>query len=172
MSAGAKQSGGFTLVELMIALTILSVMMAFAVPAFNDFTNQRHMITNVNALVSAINLARSEAGRRGAEVTVQTEDSTDANNDWGPGFCVTPGDPGDCAAAVREFRLDGNNITFNATDDFDGVDSISYTAQGLQEDNFIGTIRLCGADENDDPGRMVSINAVGHTTVRNLVCFP
>lgn len=166
------QQQGFTLVELMIALTILSVMMAFAIPAFNDFTNQRRMITNVNSLVSAINLARSEASRQGTEVTVQAQDASDADNEWGPGFCVTPNDPGDCAASVRTFQLDGNNTTFNATDDFDGVDSITYTAQGLQEDGFIGTIRLCGADAGDDPGRVVSINALGRTTVRNLVCFP
>ena len=163
---------GFTLVELMIALTILSVMMAFAVPAFNDFTNQRRMISNVNTLVSAINLARSEAGRRGGEMTVQTQDAADANDEWGPGFCVTPDDPGDCATAVRVFNLEGNNMTLNATDDFDGVDSISYTSQGLKEDDFIGTVRLCGADADDDPGRVIAINAIGRTTVRNLVCYP
>ena len=105
---------GFTLVELMIALTILSVMMAFAVPAFNDFTNQRRMISDVNGLVSAINLARSEAGRRGAQVTVQSLDASDSNNEWGTGYCVTVGDPGDCAAAIRSFTLEGN-FTFNAT---------------------------------------------------------
>ena len=38
---------GFTLIELMVALTIASVMMAFAIPAFNDFTEQRRMAANV-----------------------------------------------------------------------------------------------------------------------------
>ncbi|MEM7097114.1 MAG: GspH/FimT family pseudopilin [Pseudomonadota bacterium] len=166
-----KAVKGFTLVELMIALTILSVMMAFAVPAFNDFTNQRRMISDVNGLVSAINLARSEAGRRAAEVTVQAVDASDSNDEWGPGYCVTVGDPGDCAASIRTFTLEGN-FTFDATADLDGLDSITYTSRGLSEDENTGTIRLCGADADDDPGRVISINAIGRTTVRNLVCFP
>ena len=93
---------GFTVVELLVAMTIASVMMAFAIPAFNDFTQQRRMAANVNQLIGAIGYARSEATRFGGIVTLQAEDADDNDNEWGPGFCVTPGDPGDCAAALRK----------------------------------------------------------------------
>ncbi|MEM9620953.1 MAG: GspH/FimT family pseudopilin [Pseudomonadota bacterium] len=162
---------GFTLVELLIALTILSIMMLFAVPAFNDFTQQRRMTTNVNSLVAAINYARSEATRRGGLVTVQANDATDANDEWGAGFCVTADDPGDCTNPLQVFALNGTP-TFDATGTLDSVDGFSYDGRGLKQDGFTGTLRLCGADATDDPGRVISINVIGRATVRQLVCFP
>ena len=161
---------GFTIVELMISLAILSVLLLFAVPAFNDFTAQQRMATNVNALISAINLARSEAGRRGGRVTVQAVDASDGDNEWGPGFCVAADDPGDCAAPLATFLIEGN-VTLDATADFNNEDSISYDSMGLQTTTNTGTFRLCGQDTDDDPGRVVNLNAVGRPTVRDLDCF-
>ena len=168
----AKHVRGFTLIELMVVISIVAVMMVFALPAFNDFTQQRRMASNVNMFVSAVNLARSEATRRGAQVTVQALDASDVDDEWGPGFCVTLDDPGDCDDPLRVFQLDGNVLTLDATDDFDGIDGIPYTARGLQDDGFIGTFRLCGPNADSDPGRVIAMNAIGRTTVRDLVCFP
>ncbi len=162
---------GFTLVELLIALTILSIMMLFAIPAFNEFTQQRRMTTNVNSMIAAINYARSEATRRGGLVTVQANDATDNADEWGPGFCVTANDPGDCNTPLQVFTLNGNP-TIDATNTLDGVDGFSYNGRGLKQDGFTGTLRVCGADADDDPGRVVNINAIGRATVRNLICFP
>ncbi len=171
MRGSVGHYSGFTLVELLVALTILAIMMLFAVPAFNDFTQQRRMTTNVNTIIAAVNYARSEATRRGGLVTVQANDAADANNEWGPGFCVTLNDPGDCAAPLQVFTLNGTP-TFDATDTLDSVDGFSYNGRGLKQDGFAGTLRLCGADASDDPGRVVNINAIGRATVRTLVCFP
>ena len=41
-----RAARGFTIIELMVALTIAAVMMSFALPAFNDFTTQRRMAAN------------------------------------------------------------------------------------------------------------------------------
>ena len=100
----AKHVRGFTLIELMVVISIVAVMMVFALPAFNDFTQQRRMASNVNMFVSAVNLARSEATRRGAQVTVQALDASDVDDEWGPGLCVTLDDPGDCDDPLRVGR--------------------------------------------------------------------
>ena len=165
------QQRGFTIIELLVALTIAAVMMAFALPAFNDFTVQRRMAANVNQLVSAVSYARSEATRFGGVVTLQAEDASDGGDEWGPGFCVTAGDPGDCDASLRSFRLEGD-VTLNGIDGLQNVDGLSFNSRGMLMGGLTGAIQLCGVDADDDPGRVVNINAVGRTNILNLTCYP
>ena len=162
---------GFTLIELMIALTIAGIMMAYALPAFNDFTAQRRMTANVNSMIAAINYARSEATRLGGTVTVQAIDAGDPNDEWGPGFCVTPADPGNCAASLQTFDM-GGTITFDAQGDLHTEDSMSFNSRGLLQGGLLGTMQLCGVDAGDDPGRTINISAIGRASILNLVCFP
>lgn len=163
---------GFTIIELLVALTIAAVMMAFALPAFNDFTVQRQMTANVNQFVSAISYARSEATRLGGDVSLQSVDAADNGNEWGPGFCVTAGDPGNCNAPLRVFALEGT-VTLNALGaDLNNEPTMTFNSRGMLQDDLAGTLNLCGVDADDDPGREVRINALGRTHVERFVCFP
>ncbi|MCR9258647.1 MAG: GspH/FimT family pseudopilin [Pseudomonadaceae bacterium] len=171
MRQSNQKSNGFTIIELLVALTIAAVMMAFALPAFNDFTVQRQMTANVNQFISAISYARSEATRLGGDVSLQAEDASDDENEWGPGFCVTAGDPGDCNNPLRVFRLEGT-VTLNAEGVMDDEPTMTFNSRGLLQDDLAGTIELCGVDADDDPGRLVTINALGRANVERDVCFP
>ena len=171
MNRAVSTFSGFTIIELMVALAIAAVMMMYAIPAFNDFTVQRQMSANVNAMVSALNYARSEAARLGADTTVQAIDASDSNDEWGPGFCVTQGDPGNCVASFRVFALDGAP-TFDAQGALDNQDSLTFNSRGLLQGTLQGTIQLCGADADEDPGRVISINTIGRASVLDLTCFP
>ena len=163
---------GFTLIELLIVLTIAGVMMGYAIPAFNDFSAQRRMTSNINLLVSAVNYARNEAVRNGGQFTVQAIDASDGSNEWGPGFCVTAGDPGDCNAALVRFAPEGgDDITFDAVDNLDGEDSWSFNSRGLITGGLTGQVRICGVDTDDDPGRILRISAVGRASVGELICY-
>jgi len=173
MNRFIKRQVGFTIIELMVALAIASTMMFFALPAFNDFTTQRRMTSNVNALISAVSLARSEATRRGGDVTLQRTDTSDSDNEWGGGFCITVGDPNNCNAPIRVFDLEGTP-TFNAKNDEDLQDEegLTFNSRGLLQGGVSGAIDLCGADADDDPGRRVQINAIGRASVDTFICFP
>ncbi|XOV82165.1 MAG: GspH/FimT family pseudopilin [bacterium] len=164
-------SAGFTIIELLVALTIAAVMMGFALPAFNDFTVQRQMTANVNQFISAISYARSEATRLGGDVSLQAQDAADDANEWGPGFCVTVGDPGNCNNALRVFALEGT-VTLNAEGVLDDEPTMTFNSRGLLQDDLAGTVELCGADADDDPGRLITINALGRANVVRDVCFP
>ena len=164
-----NKATGFTIIELMVALTIAAIMMAFALPAFNDFTAQRQMAANANSVIGAINYARSEAARLGATVTVQSADASTATNEWGLGFCVQVGDPGNCNDPLRRFDINGD-VTLDALAGLNGVDSMSFNSRGL----FLGdagAIQLCGQDTDDDPGRTININAIGRANIVDLTCF-
>jgi hypothetical protein len=104
-------------------------------------------------------------------VTIQLQDAGDNDNEWGPGYCVVVGDPGDCDDALRVFSV-SDEVTLNAVGLLNGRDSISFDSRGLSSLNGTSTLELCSTDENTDPGRIVEINNIGRTSARELVCNP
>jgi len=65
----SKRSAGFTLLELMTAVGISAILLAIAVPAFRNITVNSQLTAQVNDLVSALNVARSEAIKRNGTIT-------------------------------------------------------------------------------------------------------
>ncbi len=65
-----KRNRGFTLVELMITLIVMGVVIFIAVPNFADLIRSNRMTTSSNELVIAMQIARSEAVKRGENVEV------------------------------------------------------------------------------------------------------
>ncbi|MCH8140535.1 MAG: GspH/FimT family pseudopilin [Proteobacteria bacterium] len=166
------QRHGFTVVELMVTLAIAAVLIGYALPAFNGFVIQRSMSAKVNDFVLAINYARSEAAKLGGTVSVQAVDESDTDNEWGPGYCVVVGNPGDCDGAVLRRFSASANMTFDATGAFDTLGTLSFNSRGLLTPNAVGTLQLCSDDVNQDPGRVIGISLIGRTTSSELVCNP
>lgn len=70
---------GFTLVELMITVAIVGIIAGLGVPSFLEIIRQNRASSAANDLVASLNLARSEAIKRGQTVTVCN--STDISSD-------------------------------------------------------------------------------------------
>jgi type IV fimbrial biogenesis protein FimT len=66
----ARRTSGFTLIELMITITVASVLLAIAVPSFNGMIVSNRVSTQANEFVAAINFARSEAIKRNTSMTM------------------------------------------------------------------------------------------------------
>ena len=64
------KSAGFTLVEVLFTVVILTVLLALGVPSLRDFFRNARMTSAANELLSDINIARTEAIKRRAVVTV------------------------------------------------------------------------------------------------------
>ena len=165
-------TAGFTIVELMVTLAVAAILIGFAVPAFNDFIVQRTMASRVNDFVLAVSYARSEAIRRAGPVTIQAL-SGDNGNEWGEGYCVVVGTPGNCDDALRLFPpIPANEqTTFDATGNgWHGVYTHTFNARGMlaPQPAGPGTIQLCTVGEN--PGREVNITVIGRPDVDELVC--
>jgi type IV fimbrial biogenesis protein FimT len=77
ISANKRHIGaqGFTLLELMITLTVAGAIVGMAVPAFNRMAANSRIVTQTNDMVGAINFARSEAITRNGTVTFCRTDS-------------------------------------------------------------------------------------------------
>lgn len=68
---GAKRCiRGFTLVELMVTLTVAMVLIVIAVPSFKSITLSSRLTTTANDIVAAINTARMEAIKRNVNTQV------------------------------------------------------------------------------------------------------
>jgi len=70
-----KNSTGFTLIELMIVVAIMSILMTVGLPSFQSIINDSRLTSTSNAMLSAYQLARSEAIKQHKNVYVTTADS-------------------------------------------------------------------------------------------------
>lgn len=166
MKSDSQRQRGITLVEIMVALAIAGVLLGLALPAWSGFIAQRTLTTQLNDFVLAVQYARSEAGRQGANVTLQAMDASTNTNEWGPGWCVVLV-PGNCNNALRTFGPLGNT-TFDATGALHAVAAITFNSRGLLNGAAGGNIDLCDPDE--DAGRRVTLSAIGRVSSETLVC--
>ena len=63
-------SGGFTLLELMVTVTVLAILVAVAVPSFTSIINANRLAAQSNEVVAALQLARTEAIRHNRRAVV------------------------------------------------------------------------------------------------------
>jgi type IV fimbrial biogenesis protein FimT len=75
----ARPRQGFTLIELMVTVAVLAILLGLAAPSFRETLLNSKTATQTNDLVAALNLAKSEANKRGFAVSVCA--ARDANRD-------------------------------------------------------------------------------------------
>lgn len=83
-SRPANRSAGFGLIELMVTITIAAILLGLAVPSMRDFIMSQRVKSASYDIVYTLNLARSEAIKRNATVTVAP-----AATGWKDGWSVT-----------------------------------------------------------------------------------
>jgi type IV fimbrial biogenesis protein FimT len=82
---------GFTLVELLVVMTIFAILMAMAIPSFNALTLRTTASQYASSMAESALLARTEAIRRNAAVTVcvSTNGTTCGSGGWEQGWLVS-----------------------------------------------------------------------------------
>lgn len=147
---------GFTLIELMITIAIAAVLVAFAIPAFNNVIRDNRLITSANDVSLALNLARSEAIKRGVQVDVAATDG-----DWAEGITVEING----GATLRIFPPFSGGMTLEETG---GLTAVGYLGTGRA--TTAAAFDICDSEREAETGRTVSITATGRISIATVAC--
>ena len=88
-----KTHSGFTLIELVIVIALAALLTTLALPSFRAIIQNNRATTQANGLLSSLNLARSEAVKRGVRVTLcssvdQATCTDPPSADWATGWII------------------------------------------------------------------------------------
>ena len=161
---------GFTLIELMIAITMLSILLSWGWPSFDSYVQSNRIVAESNRLIANFNYARSEASSRARVVTIQS--SADGGQDWTEGWEIyTDTDANGNTARIaadtflREATPSPAGVTINGNDAADLW--ISFRTNGMLNEGG-STIVLAICDERGEAdGRDLTINLAGRINVTN-----
>ena len=179
---------GFTLVELLITMVVVSILLATAVPSFMQFIKNNRVTGQSNSFVVSTQMARNEAVKRGAGTIICAAnadmDACSGSNDWSTGWII-----------FSDLNRDGviNTITGTATSGttcLETEDCLLSTVDGPVRSTLTGgnsglrflptgqtangplTLTLKANECEHQQERTIIITLQGHTTVTQHACTP
>lgn len=162
MDKDARQKG-FTLLELLFTIAVAAIILSVGVPGFMNFINNNRAVTDTNDLVTAMNLGRSEATRRGAPVVLCSSTNgadCDGGNDWSTGWVLRI--PGGDVLRTWPARSGGAGTLQG------DVSQLQFQARGAVSAGTVLRVRLphCTGEQ----GRDIAINGAGRVSVSRADC--
>ena len=170
---------GFTMIELMVTVAIIAILAMLAAPSFNDAILSNKLASFANNFVASATLARGEAVKRNAAVTlcvVATDTSTTCttSGDWQQGWIVFNDINGDgildestadpAAPTLREtliYRQQAFSADYKLTG---SVKSIAFQSVGAGA--TAATLKLCRANPTaGSQERNIKVSATGRVSV-------
>ncbi|MCP3428939.1 GspH/FimT family pseudopilin [Opacimonas viscosa] len=158
-----KQQYGLTLLEMMIALSILAITFTFVGPSANQLYQKNLIIGELNHTSSVIQFARHHAiNTKNTTIICPTSDFVSCGTDWNSHKMVFVDDNANNI-------LDGDEIILTTLTQTTDV-LISGPSSPVQF-NFNGasaspaTIKICAQDANDTSARGLFISLQGRATV-------
>jgi type IV fimbrial biogenesis protein FimT len=164
-----RNTDGFTLVEMMMALVVLAVLLAVAAPGFSELIKNNRMLSEVYALRAALNGARSEAlAQRNFVTLCRSDDGADCGGDWNDGYIAFLDVDGD-GSVDDPNSPDGDRIFVSRLEDSSGTINLAFSnttsnrvrfdGQGYAR-SFDGVFTFCDDRKKPDAKRL-AVTAVG-----------
>jgi len=177
------------LIELMVTLVVLAILLALAIPSFVRLLAANRLSTEASELIASLNLARSEAVRRGQSVALRAIDASNYSKGWtvfadlnrnGAQASTTDDTDGkplrevggfSGTTTIRRVTRSAPPGAFTYTD-VDASDAartyVVFTARGAITANPQAFFRICDGAHPTLQGRIVQVNAVGKVTLDSV----
>jgi type IV fimbrial biogenesis protein FimT len=149
---------GFTLVELMVTIMVLVVLVSVAVPSFDNIRLSSRLSSYSTDLVAGSQLARSEAIKRNAAVTLCASSNGTAcatNGQWETGWIVISG-----SQVIQKQPATASGYQMR---DSGGLSALSFEATGVG--GTAANITICRATPLGPQERVVKISATGRSSI-------
>jgi len=168
-----KKNSGFTLMELIITLGLISIVMAIALPSMTAFNQNDRLTTNINQLIGNLAYARSEAVKSSQQVSLCV--SNDAatctgGTSWEDGWIVYIDADGNGSFAedtatneviLRAVQALGGSQTLTPTT---FTNQVTYDYRGFATST--GSFQLCDS-RSGDFGKTVRISNTGRVRLED-----
>ncbi|MGF1546144.1 MAG: GspH/FimT family pseudopilin [Thiotrichales bacterium] len=161
-----NKNRGFNVIELIVTLGIASTLMSLAIPSYRWMVQNNRVVATTNTLVTAIQMARSEAIKQGVELQLVARDG-----DWNAGWDIGIDLDGD-----GSFDGDGESILQGWDGPGDGLalsmaaNRVSIRANGRARDAaaFVVTPHECTSGQNLQ--RQVNVATSGQVATVAVAC--
>lgn len=148
---------GFTLIELMITLTVIAMIIGVGLPMYGSFTRESSLSGATSELIGSINEARSKAVSGREFIRLEAIDG-----DWSKGWKIVAmgkvADDSDDDLLFVVTRNDGGTVAIEE------VSAVPRTSIVFDRDGRAQASQFeigMAAPEVGDPGRVLTINAMG-----------
>jgi type IV fimbrial biogenesis protein FimT len=153
---------GFTLFELLITIAIVAILASIALPNYSELMRRMTVSETTNDLVGALNLARSEAVKRGSDVEVVST----GGSDWSGGWAVQAVNPvASDHGAIRTHEAVQSDYKVGAAATGGTADSsrVTFDGIGALKNSTAFDINVCrpSGSPGEADSRRISVSASG-----------
>lgn len=196
MMRHVDRQGGFTLIELMVTIFVLSILLAIAVPSFRGVIHRSDVSSGSNALLADISYARTEAINRGTYASIcPSADGSSCSSDgatfdkgwivytYAPGSAV-PGKAYDSTKDTTNLLLRVAGTQGSVSIQSDNSDVLSFGPQGQtvpasssSSASSTFDFMVCfrqkdagghGTSTTEVPGTELTVNPSGSVTTKSM----
>ena len=174
-SPQSKKINGFTLVELLVTISVLAILMTIAQPSFVDMINENRNIAKINLLIRDINLARTEAVNRRVDVWLASKGGG-WNNGWtifsdidGDATLDDDGDSTLCEAG-EDCEIKSREALENASFSTTPASWLKFNSRGQIDKSYSIVYRPATCPTGEDKEFRISISAFARITVSRGAC--
>lgn len=169
---------GFTLVELLVTVSVVAILSSIAAPSFNSMVKRNRVTVQQNDLLSDIMLARLEAIKRSRSVSICSSNTAGTacsgnNDDWHQGWLVYVNSDKtgiydsseDELLRIHDPLSAGSTLGYTYT-------TLTFSSRGFMSSNEINArFAFCNRDNNTDYEREIKMLSTGRASRRGATAI-